>query len=101
MSEVAAAHFLRDLAVVFVVAALATVVFELFRLPIIAGYLVAGIVVGPNVGPHLISDPATVRVLAEVGVVLLLGSVGLEVRLRRLLRLGPRVGLTALVEVGF
>ncbi len=101
MTETAATLFLRDLAIVFGVAALATVVFERLRLPIIAGYLVAGIVVGPNVGPQLITDPATVRVLAEVGVVLILGSVGLEFRLRRLLRLGPRVGLTAVIEVGF
>jgi CPA2 family monovalent cation:H+ antiporter-2 len=101
VTETAAALFLKDLAILFGVAALATIVFERFRLPIIAGYLVAGIVLGPHVGPALITDSATVRVLAEVGVVLILGSVGLEFRLRRLLRLGPRVGLTAVIEVGF
>src|SRR5262249_5428110 len=101
VTETAAALFLKDLAILFGVAALATVVFERLRLPIIAGYLVAGIVLGPHVGPALITDSATVRVLAEVGVVLILGSVGLEFRLRRLLQLGPRVGLTAVIEVGF
>jgi CPA2 family monovalent cation:H+ antiporter-2 len=101
VTETAAALFLKDLAILFGVAALATVVFERLRLPIIAGYLVAGIVLGPHVGPALITDSATVRVLAEVGVVLILGSVGLEFRLGRLLQLGPRVGLTAVIEVGF
>jgi K+:H+ antiporter len=92
--------FLRDLAVVLTTAALATVVFQRLRLPVIAGYLVAGVLVGSKLGPLLISDPAEIRTLAEVGVVLLMVSVGLELRVRRLVRLIPRVGLVALVEVG-
>jgi CPA2 family monovalent cation:H+ antiporter-2 len=101
VSEAAAALFLRDLAIILGVAALTTVVCGRLRLPLVAGYLVSGVVLGPTAWPDLIKDPATVRVLAEVGVVLLLVSVGLEFRLQRLIRLGPRVGLTALVEVGF
>jgi len=46
--EPASAHFfLRDLALILGTAALATVVFQRFRLPVIVGYIVAGILVGP------------------------------------------------------
>jgi CPA2 family monovalent cation:H+ antiporter-2 len=93
-------HFLQDLAVVLTTAALATVVFQRLKLPVVAGYLVAGIVVGANLGPRLIADPASIRTLAELGVVLLMLSIGLEFRVSRLIRLGPRIGLTAVVEVG-
>ncbi len=87
--------FLRDLALILGTAALATVLFQRLRFPIIVGYLVAGVLVRP-----LIHNPDTIRTLAELGVVLLLFSIGLEFRLRRLAGLGPRVALAMMVEVG-
>jgi CPA2 family monovalent cation:H+ antiporter-2 len=92
--------FLRDLALILGTAALATVLFQRLRLPVIVGYLVAGMLVGPLAPRPLIHDPATIRTLAELGVVLLLFSIGLEFRFRRLFILGPRVALATLVEVG-
>lgn len=100
MPEHAPTVFLRDLAIVLSTAALATIVFRRLRLPLIAGYLVAGVLVGSDLAPRLISDPGEIRTLAEVGVVLLMMSVGLELRFRRLVRMGPRLGLVALIEVG-
>ena len=88
-------YFLRDLALVLGTAAVATVLFQRFRLPVIVGYLAAGMLVRP-----LIQSPDTIRTLAELGVVLLLFSIGLEFRFRRLAQLGPRVGLAMVVEVG-
>jgi len=96
----AAHYFLRDLALILGTAALATVLFHRLRIPVIVGYLVAGMLVGPLAPRPLIHDPATIQTLAELGVVLLLFSIGLEFRFRRLLLLGPRVALAMLVEVG-
>ncbi len=92
--------FLKDLAVVLGVAAITTVVFQRLRLPVVLGYLLAGLVVGPHVPIPLVAEAATVRTLAELGVILLMFSLGLEFSLRKLVRLGPRVGLVAVVEVG-
>jgi monovalent cation:H+ antiporter-2, CPA2 family len=100
VTEHSAAHFLQDLAIILTTAALATIVFRRLGLPVIAGYLVAGMLVGADVGPRLIADPASIRTLAELGVVLLMASVGLEFRVSKLARLGPRIGITAAVEVG-
>jgi CPA2 family monovalent cation:H+ antiporter-2 len=88
-------YFLRDLALILGTAALATVLFQRLGLPVIVGYLVAGVLVRP-----LIHSPDTIRTLAELGVVLLLFSIGLEFRFRRLAGLGPRVALAMVVEVG-
>jgi CPA2 family monovalent cation:H+ antiporter-2 len=82
------------------VAAVTSVVFQRLRLPAIPGYIVAGLVVGPHVPVPLVADVATVRTLAELGVVLLMFSIGLEFSLRRLMRIGPRVALVVLLEVG-
>ena len=92
--------FLRDLALVLCVAAVTSVLFQRLRLPAVPGYIVAGLVVGPHVPVPLVADVGTVQTLAQLGVVLLMFSIGLEFSLRRLLRIGPRVGLVVLLEIG-
>jgi len=58
-------------------------VFQKLRLPAVAGFLIAGTLVGPH-GLNLISDRHQVETLAEIGVVLLLFTIGLETSLSRL-----------------
>ena len=92
--------FLKDLTVVLGVAAVTTVLFQRLHLPVVLGYLLAGLLVGPHVPIRLVVDVATIHTLSELGVVLLMFSLGLEFSLRKLVRLGPRVALVAVVEVG-
>ncbi|HTC23415.1 MAG TPA: cation:proton antiporter [Gemmatimonadales bacterium] len=94
------AAFLRDLAVVLCVAAVTSVLFQRLRLPAVPGYIVAGVLVGPHVPTPLVADAQTIQTLAQLGVVLLMFSIGLEFSLRRLARLGPRISLVVLLEVG-
>ena len=95
------AGFLRDLAIVLSAAALVGVLFQRLRQPAVLGYLLAGVLVGPHLGLPLVADLDTVGELAELGVIVLLFSIGLEFSVRRLLRLGPSAGVIALVEVGW
>src|SRR5262245_60895429 len=86
--------FLQDLAVVMIVAGLVTVVFHRFRQPVVLGYILAGVIIGPHTPPFpLISDEATIKTLAELGIIFLMFSLGLEFSLGKL----KRVGLTAFV----
>jgi CPA2 family monovalent cation:H+ antiporter-2 len=85
---------LAELVVLLALAAGGAALFERLRLPPIAGFLVAGALVGPG-GLALVSNPDAVRRVAEVGVVFLLFEIGLELpieRLRRLLRRGLAAG---------
>lgn len=100
MTSEAAHFFVRDLALILGTAAIATVIFQRLKLPVIVGYLLAGMVVGPLTPWPLIHETETIRTLAELGVVLLLFSIGLEFRFRKLVSLGSRVALAALLEVG-
>jgi CPA2 family monovalent cation:H+ antiporter-2 len=95
-----AAHdtFLVTLAVVCSVAAVTTVLCQKVRLPVVFGYLLAGMIVGPHVPVPLVADIATVDALAELGVILLMFTIGLEFSLRRMLRMAPVSGLVALLE---
>jgi len=64
--------FLQDLAVVLGVAAVTTVLSQLVRLPVVLGYLLAGVIVGPETGVPLFADRERIRELAELGVILLM-----------------------------
>ncbi|HEY7407112.1 MAG TPA: cation:proton antiporter [Gemmatimonadaceae bacterium] len=90
--------FLRTLAVVLSAAGLTTVIFQRLRQPVVFGYLFAGMIVGPHVPVPIVADVATVQALAETGVILLLFSLGLEFSLRKLIRVGPRAGIVAVVQ---
>jgi CPA2 family monovalent cation:H+ antiporter-2 len=80
MSEV---HVLRDVLIIFSISVLVVFVFQKLRLPAVAGFLVAGTLIGPH-GLNLVSDLHQVETLAEIGVVLLLFTIGLETSLSRL-----------------
>ena len=77
------ATFLQDLAAVMIVAGLVTVIFHRFKQPVVLGYIIAGVIIGPHTPPFpLIKDENTIQTLAELGVVLLMFSLGLEFSLR-------------------
>jgi CPA2 family monovalent cation:H+ antiporter-2 len=94
------AHFLRDLAVVLAIAALMTLLARQLRLPVVVGYIVAGIIIGPGTPITLIDSQERIQILAELGVSLLLFSIGLEFSVRKLMRQGPRVTLATMIQVG-
>jgi K+:H+ antiporter len=85
---VAAAEALlfRDLAYVFAAALLGGVLAHAARQPLILGYVVGGIVIGPFTPGPTVSDVHTFELLAEIGVILLMFSIGIEFSLRDLLR---------------
>jgi CPA2 family monovalent cation:H+ antiporter-2 len=85
------------MALVMCVAALATVICQFLHQPLVVGYLVAGMVVGPKV-PPVYADPERVRIVAELGITLLVFSIGLEFNFRRLMRLAPTAGLVAFIQ---
>jgi len=90
--------FLTSLTVVLAVAAVTTVVFQRLRQPVVLGYIIAGLIVGPHVPIPLVADPNIVQTLSELGVILLMFSLGLEFSLRKLMAVGPTAGLTALLQ---
>ena len=92
--------FLQDLAVVMIVAGVVTVIFHRIRQPVVLGYILAGAIIGPHTPPvPLIHDEATITTLAELGVVLLMFSLGLEFNLRKLRQVGGGALMAALLEI--
>jgi len=90
--------FLQNLALVLCIAAFTTVVFHRLRQPVVFGYLLAGMIVGPHLPLPFVADESTVRALSELGVILLMFSLGLEFSLRRVVKVAGTSGLAALAE---
>ena len=91
---------LKDLAVIFAVSLVVILVFHRFKLPPLPGFIVAGVLLGPN-ALGLISDVHRVEGLAEVGVILLLFTIGIEFSLGRLKEMGRQVTGAGSLQMGF
>jgi len=93
-----ATAYLGDLALIVGVAAACAIVFQRLGLPIVLGYLLAGFLVGPHLPHGLAVNPELAHALSNIGIILLMFSLGLEFSLRRLIRTAPSGGLVALIE---
>jgi len=91
--------FLTNLAIVLCVAAVTTVLFQRLRQPLVLGYIIAGLLVGPYVPFPLVADSDTIHGLSELGVILLLFGIGLEFTFKKLIRVGAAAAVVALVEI--
>lgn len=94
----AAPDFLQTLAIVLGVAAVTTIVFQRLRQPVVFGYMLAGLIVGPHVPIPLVADSDTVHTLSELGVILLMFALGLEFSLRRLIGAGWPVLIVGVLQ---
>jgi CPA2 family monovalent cation:H+ antiporter-2 len=98
--------FFRDLALVFVAAVFGAVLARLAHQPLILGYVVAGVALSPLTPGPAVSDIHTFELFAEIGVVLLMFSIGIEFSLRDLLRVkwiaivGGPLGILLSVALG-
>ena len=87
--------FVPSMAIVIAVAAIIIILFHRFRQPLILGYLVAGMLVGPFV----VSSRDAVELLAKLGIILLTFSIGLEFNLKKLRGIGITVITAAAIEI--
>ncbi len=92
--------FIHDLAIIMLAAGVVTIVFHLLRQPVVLGYIVAGVLIGPHTPPYsLVTDETTIQTLAQLGLVFLLFSLGLEFSLRHLRQVGATAVIAALAGI--
>ena len=91
-------NFLRELVIVLTATIAIVFVFQKLRLPNIVGFLLTGVIIGPH-GFQLIQSVDEVETLAEIGVVLLLFTIGLEFSLETILSVQRRVVWAGLLQV--
>jgi monovalent cation:H+ antiporter-2, CPA2 family len=99
MRAVSPVEALPELVLTLGVAVIAALLVGFLRLPAVAGFMLAGAVIGPS-GLALVKDLHSVELLAEIGVILLLFTIGLEFSLERLRRIARLVAIGGTLQVG-
>ncbi len=88
-----------DLCLILGVAAVTTLVFKWLRQPLVLGYVVAGLLVGPHTSLlPTVADLENIHTWSEIGVIFLLFALGLEFSFRKLAKVGGSASITAVVE---
>jgi CPA2 family monovalent cation:H+ antiporter-2 len=99
--------FFAEFLIILIAATLVALVFERIRLPVILGFLLSGVVIGPH-GLRLIADAEHIHTFAEIGIILLMLTIGLEFSFARLKGLrtiaifggGSQIVLSILIAMG-
>ena len=88
--------FARDLAVILISAGIFTIISKALKQPSVLGYIVAGFLIGPNIGFYFgISSTEAVHQWSEIGIIFLMFGLGLEFSFKKLLKVGSSVLITA------
>lgn len=88
---------IQDLCVIMLTAGITSLLFKVFKQPVVLGYIVAGMLVGPHVlGESWLTNEENVDTWGQIGVLFLLFSLGLEFSFKKLIK----VGSTALIGAG-
>lgn len=92
--------FLQDLAIVMTVSAGIMILCQHFRLPVVLGYILAGVLIGPHTPPFpLVQDMHNIKTMSEMGVIFLLFTIGLEFSLTKLKKVGSVSIVAATLEI--
>lgn len=95
-----AIDFIQDLAVIMLIAGFVTILCHRFKQPVVLGYIIAGVIIGPHTPPFaLVHDEDTIKTLAELGVIFLMFCLGLEFSLRKLFQVGATAFIAAFLEI--
>lgn len=91
---------ITDLGLILMTAGVAVLLFKKIKQPLVLGYLIAGFLAGSNFDffPS-ITDHKSVEVWAEIGVIFLLFSLGLEFSFKKLMKVGGTASITAITQI--
>jgi len=89
---------LTDIAYGIIFAAAASHVARLFRQPLILGYVLGGVLLGTNLGFGLVTNEANIELISEIGLILLLFIIGMEINLRELVKMGNAMFTLGIVQ---
>jgi CPA2 family monovalent cation:H+ antiporter-2 len=94
-------RFIFDLAIALGTAAVIALLFRRLKLPVVFGYLIAGILVGPIVPIPLEASVGNIQIMSELGVILIMFGIGLEFNIKKVIHSGMTAIMMASVQACF
>lgn len=93
---------IRDLALISIYGGLTTLLFKWLKQPVVLGYILAGIIVGPHIDiMPTVMDKENITIWADIGVIFLLFSLGLEFSFKKIVNVGKAAMITANANIIF
>ena len=93
---------ISDLALIMICAGIITVLFKKLKQPVVLGYILAGIIVGPHFALlPTAADKTNIQIWADIGVIFLLFSLGLEFSFKKIVNVGKSAIITASANILF
>ena len=89
----------QDLYILMITAAVVSILFKLLKQPVVLGYIVAGVLVGPNLFGETLVNGDNVKAWGDIGVLFVLFCIGLEFRLKNLISSGKVAAVGALTII--
>ena len=89
----------QDLYILMITAAVVSIVFKLLKQPVVLGYIVAGVLVGPHLFGQTLVNADNVKAWGDIGVLFVLFCIGLEFRLKNLISSGKIAAVGALTII--
>ncbi len=91
--------FIKDLAIMLGIASIVVVLFQKIRQPVVLGYIIAGIIIGPYTPPYsLVTDITQIHTLSELGVIFLMFAIGLDFSFHKLRNIGFSAVITGIIK---
>ena len=90
----------QDLYILMITAAVVSILFKFLKQPVVLGYIVAGVLVGPNLFGETLVNPDNVKQWGDIGVLFVLFCIGLEFRLKNLISSGKVAAIGSLTIIG-
>jgi CPA2 family monovalent cation:H+ antiporter-2 len=93
-------ELIRDLALILITASAVSLLFRFLKQPVILGYMAAGLLVGPSMHFFpLLSDPGAIQTWADIGVIFMLFTLGIEFSFKKLMQVGGTALIAGLFEI--
>lgn len=93
--------FISEIGIAILAAAAFGLIFQKLRFPLITAYIAAGLAIGPSMGLGLVSNAHNIEMLSEIGFILLMFTLGIEIDLKRLKHAGKTLFVTGIAQVVF
>jgi CPA2 family monovalent cation:H+ antiporter-2 len=91
---------ITDLALILGAAGITTFIFRRLKQPVVLGYILSGLLVGPNFSLlPTVTDLEGIKIWADIGVIFLLFALGLEFSFKKLAKVGTSAGITGIIEI--
>ena len=83
--------FLTDIALSIIVSGITATLMRVLNQPLIIGYIIAGVILGPGIGFGFITNKENIELISEIGLIFLLFIIGLEINLKDMISSGKKI----------